>query len=33
VGWIMFAKKDETRQKRLKEAVELLAANEKFALK
>ena len=33
VGWIMFAKRDETRQKRLKEATALLAANQKLGLK
>jgi uncharacterized protein YdeI (YjbR/CyaY-like superfamily) len=33
VGWIMFAKRDETRQKRLKEAIALLAENQKLGLK
>ena len=33
VGWIMFAKREETRKKRLKEAVGLLAANQKLGLK
>lgn len=33
VGWIMFAKREETRQKRLKEATALLAANQKLGLK
>jgi len=30
IGWIMFAKREETRQKRLKEAITLLAANQKL---
>jgi uncharacterized protein YdeI (YjbR/CyaY-like superfamily) len=33
VWWIMFAKRDETRQKRLKEAIVLLAGNQKLGLK
>lgn len=33
VGWIMHAKKDETREKRLGEAVALLAQNKKLGLK
>ena len=33
IGWIMFAKREETRQKRLKEAITLLAANQKLGLK
>lgn len=33
VGWITTAKKEETRQRRLKEAVELLAQGKKLGLK
>jgi uncharacterized protein YdeI (YjbR/CyaY-like superfamily) len=33
LGWIMFAKREETRQKRLNEAIALLAANQKLGLK
>lgn len=33
LGWIMFAKRKETRQKRLNEAIALLAANQKLGLK
>ena len=33
VGWITMAKKEETRQKRMREAVELLARNEKLGMK
>ena len=33
VGWIMFAKKDETRERRLREAVTLLEQNKKLGLK
>jgi uncharacterized protein YdeI (YjbR/CyaY-like superfamily) len=33
VGWILFAKREETRLKRLKEATVLLAANQKLGLK
>ena len=33
VGWIMFAKQEQTRQKRLKEATAMLAANQKLGLK
>jgi uncharacterized protein YdeI (YjbR/CyaY-like superfamily) len=33
VGWIMHAKKEETREKRLGEAVALLARNKKLGLK
>jgi uncharacterized protein YdeI (YjbR/CyaY-like superfamily) len=33
VGWIVFAKRDDTRQKRLSEAIRLLAANQKLGLK
>ena len=33
VAWITDAKRDETRQKRLREAIEKLARNEKLGLK
>ncbi|MBN1272915.1 MAG: YdeI/OmpD-associated family protein [Candidatus Aminicenantes bacterium] len=33
IGWIMSAKKEETRQRRFKEAVSLLAKNKKLGLK
>ena len=33
VGWIMHAKKEETRARRLREAISLLAKNEKLGLK
>lgn len=33
VGWITIAKKEETRRKRMREAVELLARNEKLGMK
>ena len=33
VGWIAAAKKEETRRKRIREAMELLARNEKLGLK
>jgi uncharacterized protein YdeI (YjbR/CyaY-like superfamily) len=33
VGWIMAAKREETRQKRLQEAIQLLAENQKLGLK
>lgn len=33
LAWIMFAKRDETRQKRLKEAIKLLASNQTLGLK
>lgn len=33
VGWIMHAKKDETRERRLREAVSLLEQNKKLGLK
>lgn len=33
IGWIMHAKKDETRQRRLREVVSLLAQNKKLGLK
>jgi uncharacterized protein YdeI (YjbR/CyaY-like superfamily) len=33
IGWIMAAKKDETRQKRLREAIALLLQNKKLGLK
>lgn len=33
IGWIEAAKKDETKQKRLREAIGLLAAGEKLGLK
>lgn len=33
VGWLVTAKKPETRQRRLKEAIKLLAANKKLGMK
>jgi uncharacterized protein YdeI (YjbR/CyaY-like superfamily) len=33
VGWVAAAKREETRNRRMKEAVELLAANKKLGLK
>jgi uncharacterized protein YdeI (YjbR/CyaY-like superfamily) len=33
IGWISAAKREETRQRRLKEAMELLAQNKKLGLK
>ena len=33
VGWILLAKKDETRERRLREAISLLAQNKKLGLK
>jgi uncharacterized protein YdeI (YjbR/CyaY-like superfamily) len=33
IGWITSAKKEETRNKRIREAVELLARNEKLGMK
>lgn len=33
IGWIMHAAKEETRQRRLREAVSLLAQNQKLGLK
>ena len=33
VGWIATAKKEETRKKRIREALELLARNEKLGMK
>jgi len=33
IGWIMSAKKEETRQRRLKEAIRLLTQNKKLGLK
>ena len=33
VGWIMNAKKQETRQKRMEEAIKLLTRNEKLGMK
>jgi uncharacterized protein YdeI (YjbR/CyaY-like superfamily) len=33
IGWIAVAKKDETRKKRIKEAIELLNNNQKLGLK
>ena len=33
IGWIMNAKKDETRARRLREAVALLEQNKKLGLK
>ena len=33
VGWIMLAKKEETRDRRLREAVSLLEQNKKLGLK
>lgn len=33
LGWLLNAKKPETREKRLKEAIELLAKNEKLGMK
>jgi uncharacterized protein YdeI (YjbR/CyaY-like superfamily) len=33
IGWITTAKKEETRNKRMKEAIELLARNEKLGMK
>jgi uncharacterized protein YdeI (YjbR/CyaY-like superfamily) len=33
IGWITTAKKEETRQRRLKEAVEILAQGKKLGLK
>jgi uncharacterized protein YdeI (YjbR/CyaY-like superfamily) len=33
IGWIMDAKREETRQRRLREAVSLLEQNKKLGLK
>lgn len=33
VGWIATAKKEETRKKRIREAIELLARNEKLGMR